>query len=106
MTSVATLAAATAGGCHEPTGPRTIANPDPAVKIPAMKSAVAERDRDKAAAMVKNLESDDPAVRLFAIEGLRRLTGEDFGYDYYADADQRAPAVQRWKQWLEMQSND
>ena len=105
MTIVATLAAAAAGGCHEPAGPRTIANPDPAVKIPAIKGAVADRDRQQAVALVQNLDSDDSAVRLFAIEGLRRLTGEDFGYNYYADAEKRAPAVRRWKRWLEMQSN-
>ena len=77
-----------------------------AAQAQAPRAAAAAQPAPTRAAMVKNLESDDPAVRLFAIEGLRRLTGDDFGYDYYADADQRAPAVQRWKQWLEMQSSD
>ena len=103
MISVLSLTAAAGAGCHEPTGPRTVANPDPAVKVPAIKHAVAERDLGAAAAMVTDLESDDAAVRLFAIQGLRRLTGEAFGYDYYADPKHRAPAVERWKQWLASQ---
>lgn len=103
MIGVLSLTAAAGAGCHEPTGPRTITNPDPGVKVPAIKHAVAQRDRAAAAAMVRDLESDDAAVRMFAIEGLRRLTGEAFGYDYYADKAQRAPAVERWKQWLESQ---
>jgi hypothetical protein len=93
------------GGCQEPTGLRTIANPDPAVKIPAIKQAVDDHDRKQAAAMIENLEDDDPAVRLFAIQGLHRLTGQDFGYLYYASVEERAPAVEKWKQWLRDQSD-
>ena len=91
------------GGCTEPTGPRTIANPDPAVKIPAIKQAVIDDDRAAAAAMIDNLDSDDSAVRLYAIEGLRRLTGQDFGYVYYAGRAERDPAIEKWKQWLREQ---
>jgi hypothetical protein len=95
-----------ASGCHEPTGPRTIANPDPAVKIPAIKQAVVDDDEKQSAAMVKALESDDPAVRLYAIEGLQRLTGQNFGYLYYASAEERAPAVARWRRWLDNHPQD
>lgn len=64
-----------------------------------MKLAVEKKDLDAACQMVKDLESDDPAVRFYAIEALYRLTGERFGYDYYLDAEQRQPAMQRWRQW-------
>jgi hypothetical protein len=53
--------------------------------------------------MVKDLESDDPAIRFYAIEGLRRITGQTFGFRYYEDEGQRQPAVDRWKQWLASQ---
>lgn len=89
------------GSCTEPTGPRTVYNPNPSVKIPAIKRAVADRDLAAAPELVKNLDSDDPEVRFYAIEALCRLTGEDFGYRYYDDSDQRRAAVARWRQWLD-----
>jgi len=92
-------------GCHEPAGPMTISNPDPSVKIPAIKEAVVTDDKAAAADMVKNLDSDDPAVRFYAIQGLQRLTGKDFGYRYYDDEDLRNPAVRKWQEWLEAQKN-
>jgi hypothetical protein len=70
-------------------------------KIPAIKSAAETRDISAAPEMVKDLESDDPAVRFYAIEGLERLTGETFGYVYYDDELRRREAVMRWKRWLD-----
>ncbi len=46
------------------------------------------------------LDSDDAAVRLYAIRGLKEITGNTFGYRYYEDEIQRKPALDRWKQWL------
>jgi hypothetical protein len=91
-------------GCAAPSGPRTVYNPDLDVKAPAIKRAVARRDLSVAAELVKSLDSDDPAVRFYAVQGLRRLTGEDFGYQFYQDKEQRRPAVQRWRRWLDQQS--
>lgn len=51
--------------------------------------------------MVKDLDSDDPAVRFYAIGGLKRLTGQTFGYHYYEDEQQRRPALEKWKAWLQ-----
>lgn len=59
------------------------------------------QDRKAAANLVRDLESDDPAVRLFAIHALDRMTGDRLGYLYYAEEEQRRPAVQRWRNWLE-----
>jgi hypothetical protein len=59
---------------------------DPAYKIPAMKSAVGNKD--------------DSAVRLYAIIALEKLTGQTLDYEFYADRPDRQPAIQRWKQWL------
>jgi hypothetical protein len=88
-------------GCTEPTGPRTVYNPNPAVKIPSIKDAVSDRDLSAAPELIKSLDSDDPAVRFYAIEGLRRLTGEDFGYRFYQEKDQRRPAIARWRKWMQ-----
>jgi hypothetical protein len=73
------------------------------VKIPAIKKAARKRDRAAAKQLVADLESDDPAVRFYAINGLQRITGERFGYDYYADEQKRQPAVRRWNEWLAAQ---
>ena len=92
-----------ASGCTAPRGPLVVTDPDPSVKIPAIKKAARKRDRAAAKQLVADLESDDPAVRFYAINGLQRITGERFGYDYYADEQQRQPAVQRWRDWLATQ---
>jgi len=77
-----------------------VTNPDPSAKIPAIKASVQTNDTSVVQQLIKDLESDDPAVRFYAIAGLQRLTGQTFGYQYYADEPQRAAAVQQWKAWL------
>lgn len=86
-------------GCIAPRPPLSVENPDPSIKIPAMKVAVEKKDLRAACQMVRDLESDDPAVRFYAIEALYKLTGERMGYEFYVDADQRQAAVKRWRQW-------
>lgn len=47
--------------------------------------------------LVDLLEDDDAGVRLYTIESLRRLCGEDFGYRYQATTERREAAVQIWR---------
>jgi len=49
---------------------------------------------------IRLLDSDDPAVRLFAIRSLERLTGQTLGYDHAAPKPERSRAVDRWVEWL------
>jgi len=98
------LAGCVAGGCTAPAPRLVVTDPDPSVKIPAIKKAVDDKDQPAARQMVEDLENDDAAVRFYAIEGLFRLTGERFGYDYYASPADRAAAVKRWREWLDEQS--
>ena len=95
-----------AGACNGPAPVRSVNNPDPLGKIPAFKDAVRDRDRQAARQMVKDLDSTDPAVRMFASIGLRRLTGQSFGYKYYDDEPQRLPAIKRWQAWLDGKTVD
>ena len=81
--------------------PRSVGDPDPAAKIPGMTDAVADRDLSDLDRLIEDLESDDPAVRFYAIEALERLTGEANGYSYYADEDARRQGVRNWRQWLD-----
>lgn len=88
-------------GCSGYAGPRSIVNEDPAVKIPEIKTAVGRRDRAAMPQLVKDLDSDDAAVRFYAVEALRRLTGETFGYDWTDDdRHARRPAIQRWESYV------
>src|SRR5215210_4242280 len=91
------------GGCSAPRPAIVITNPDPSGKIPAMKKAVRERDMKVVRQLIKDLDSDDPAVRMFAIHSLEELTGERYGYSYFHDDLQRKTALQSWKQWLAQQ---
>ena len=88
---------------RKPAGPRTVGDPDPDMKIPAIKTAVDCHDLSAAKQLVADLQSEDPAIRFYAISGLRRLTGQDFGYRYYDDEATRQPAVVRWQKWLAAQ---
>jgi hypothetical protein len=85
------------GGCFRPER-ASIYSSDPSLKIPAIKTA----DDDKKAIyqMVKDLDSDDPAVRFFTINKLKEITGNTFGYRYYDDEIRRKPALKLWQDWL------
>ena len=86
-------------GCR-PRAPRQpLLDTDPIFVIPAIRNvADADRLRD-APRLIELLESEDAAVRLAAINSLRDLTGEDFGYHFWQRAGERGPAVDRWRQW-------
>lgn len=91
------------GGCSAPRAPIVVTNPDPAGKIPAMKKAVREKDLSVVRQLIKDLDSDDAAIRLFAIRALHQLTGQHHGYTYYHDEAQRRNSLQRWQEWLAQQ---
>ena len=101
--AAAAVIGAGAGGCTEPTGPRTVANEDLNIKVQAMRVAAEEKDLTTAPQLVKDLESDDAAIRLYAIKALQKMSGQNFGYVYYADAEKRRPAVARWRTWVQQQ---
>jgi hypothetical protein len=91
-------------GCSEPRGAVSVKSDDPTLKIPAIKRDVQNRNTADLGLLVRNLDDEDSAVRLYAIEGLRRLTGDDFGYRYYDDKEHRQPALDRWNQWLKQRN--
>lgn len=99
--ALAALLATAPIGCTRTLAPDIHAD-DPAVKIPAIVQA--DGSREQLAALVDALEHDDPAVRLFAIESLRRITGEDLGYQPYDTPARRDRAVQAWRRQLDENS--
>ncbi len=87
------------GGCFSPEK-ASIVSDDPSLKIPAFKEAAAKHDESALQHLVKALNSDDAAVRLYAINTLREITGTTLDYRYYDDELQRLPALKRWQDWL------
>lgn len=98
------LCALLMASCQAPRPALRVDHPDASIKIPAMKKAVREEDRRQIELLIRDLDSDDPAVRLYAIEALQRLTGQTLGYHYWDDDLQRQPAIERWKAWSVEQS--
>lgn len=86
--------------CTAPRPALVVTDPDPSVKIPAIEKAVREKDQKAVPQLVKDLDSDDPAVRFYANHALEMLTGQNFGYRYFDDESLREPAAQKWRQWL------
>ncbi|MFN4244311.1 MAG: hypothetical protein ACK4PI_13875 [Tepidisphaerales bacterium] len=96
-----TVALLVCGGCQAPRGPLVVGSPDPAVNVPAMVEAAQKRRTADAARLVEQLESPDPAVRLFAIRTLAELyDGQTLGYRHYDPPAVRREAVARWRSKL------
>jgi hypothetical protein len=91
------------GGCAAPRPRAAVTDADVSARIRGMKKAVREQDRAILQHLVADLDSDDPAVRLYAFESLQRLTGQDLGYRYYDDEIARQAAIRRWQAWLDEQ---
>lgn len=55
--------------------------------------------------LIDRLTDDDPVVRLASHESLKKRTGQDFGYLPYAEGDELANSVGRWRQWWSASQN-
>jgi hypothetical protein len=90
------------GTSYREVGLSELESPDPTVRIMAVKWAGDNKVSSAVPQMVDLLQDEDVSVRFYAIEGLRRITGTDHGYDYKAAPPQRAAAVKRWREFLEL----
>ncbi|MHC4618872.1 MAG: HEAT repeat domain-containing protein [Planctomycetota bacterium] len=100
------LASSILAGCGDSfrreVGVSDLEDPNPTVRIMAIKWAGDNKVSSAVPALVDLLEDEDPSVRFYAIEGLERITGKDHGYDYRAGPSQRAAAVKRWRESLKL----
>lgn len=71
-----------------------------------MQNAAEDDDQTSIPKLIRSLESDDPAVRFFAIGSLERVTGQRLGYDPFGDEPERTVAVERWHAWYESSGKD
>lgn len=85
------------GGCAPPPASEGGFNSrDPAAKLYAIQRAGEQRDRSAIPHLIEQLNSDDEAVRMFAIISLEKITGTRLGYSPYDPAWKREPAVGKW----------
>ncbi len=82
--------------CAPPASEGGLNSDNPASHLYAIRAAGERHDRAALPALVESLDSDDPAIRMMAISALERITGTRRGYDPYASAAQRQPAVEEW----------
>ena len=78
-------------------------DPAPIVRARAMGMGRGLPNQVVVPALIEKLNDPDSVVRLTAHEELRKRTGQDFGYAPWADAADRAPAVNAWRQWWQAQ---
>jgi hypothetical protein len=87
-------------GCaHGPRNFKKIQDPAPLVRARAVGLGLRQPDAYVLSALVERLSDADPVVRLAAHEELRRRSGRDFGYVPWASPDERAAAINRWREW-------
>jgi hypothetical protein len=85
-----------AAGCTPRASDGGFDSSDPASKLYAIVHAGQTKDRTKIPQLIEQLASDDQAVRMYTIEALRRITGQDMGYVHYAHPALRQQAIDRW----------
>jgi HEAT repeat protein len=89
------------GGCDQGAARRRqLGSENPLDRTEAIVRAYQARDLRAVHKLVALLDDPSDAVRMYAIQALRRLCGVDYGYHYYASAAEREPAVARWRQAL------
>jgi hypothetical protein len=87
------------------TAPATEADFDssvPAARLQAIERAGALRDETATPWLVEQLDSDDPAVRMLALEALKRIEGHTLGYDHGDPPLKRLDAANKWTDHVSM----
>lgn len=90
-------------GCSLPPQQPDFSSVDPIERSLALEAAARGNQSVNLRNVIQELESSDPAVRLFAIATLRNLTGQDLGYNPGDAESARTEAINRWWKWLESQ---
>lgn len=78
---------------------RSLADPSPLNRARAVGFGDNQPDAVAVPALIDRLEDRDPVVRISAHQSLRKRTRRDFGFVAWADAKERAKAVEHWRAW-------
>ena len=89
-------------GCRPGPSRQPLTDSDPIFVVPAVTDLVGEDlTMLESVRLFELLDDPDAAVRLAAGQTLRlRSGGEDFGYRFWQDDEDREPAIRRWRDWL------
>jgi hypothetical protein len=87
-----------ASGCRSPGG---LESTNPYERARAAVARAEAGDQTAIHRLVALLGDDDDGVRLYTILALERLTGETYGYRYWADPIERYRAIDRWQDALQ-----
>ena len=93
------LVGASGVGCARPAA--GLDSPMAGGRMVGIREVTAAGDRTKVGELITLLASDDAAVRFAANGALKRLTGEDFGFDPSGDWFDREAAIVRWASWYD-----
>ena len=95
-------ATASVSGCaHGPRDVRKVRSTTPLARARSVGWVSGQSDSQLMRTLVGRLADNDPVVRLTAHEELRKRTGLDFGYVPWANDEERALPMQRWRAWVE-----
>lgn len=97
--ATAALCAALAAGGVQRRGAQ-YSDPTPEARIGAIRRPWPRAGFKDIPYLVECLSSDDPAVRLAAVDALQRLAGTTLGYRASAPPAERTAAVTAWKSWV------
>lgn len=87
-------------GCSAPSRQPDPESPVAADRLLALRDRAWTDSSAHLAALIEQLDSADPAVRMVAADTLTTLTGEDHGFRYDKPLGVRNAAVDRWAAWL------
>jgi hypothetical protein len=86
-----------AAGCAQPPG--GFDSPVPDARLVAITQSARTKDPKAVPHLIESLLSDDPLVRMAAINSLETITGQTLGYQYWAPEEEREARVQDWVEW-------
>jgi hypothetical protein len=87
------------GACSGPERRADFDSNDPQEQTLALAEALNGDQQDQIPALIRLLDSPDPATRMLAIGTLNRWTGQTLGYDHAASEPKRKASADRWEQW-------
>ena len=94
------LVLAPSSGCSlAPKSFKGIDKPEPLVRARAIPMGRNLPDQKVVPQLLNSLDDRDQVVRMAAYEELKKRSGQDFGFVPYAEAEDRQPAVSRWRSW-------
>lgn len=78
----------------------------PAVRYERARAYLRLGDWSQIGVLVDGLESEDSWTRALCLASLKESTRIDLGFEASADAEQRAAAVARWRNWIAARQNE